>query len=187
MQNQETLKAMKWFKSHRSSTKPALSRKGQAAVEFALIFPLLFFLLYSVVVYAYVFVLQESITFTAQLAASSAISVSPQLSAAVAQTAMIARTRATAVQSLSWLPASQQTHVLGDATGSNVQVSFCPMGATVGNVICPTDTDAIIVTLIFDLNSPSPLFPVISFGGLMGINSVPPLPAQLTSKAVVRI
>lgn len=165
-----------------------LKQGGAAAVEFALIFPLLFFLLYSVVVYAYVFVLQESITFTAQQAAASAVSVSPQLTPAAAQMAMIARARATAVASLSWLPASQQTHVLGDTTGTNVQVSFCPMGSTVGNVICPTDADAIIVTLIFDLNSPSPpLFPVISFGGLMGIESVPPLPSQLTSKAVVRI
>jgi len=166
---------------------PRLKQSGAAAVEFAMIFPLLFFLLYSVVVYSYVFVLQESITFTAQQAAASAVSVSPQLTTSAAQTAMIARARATAVQSLSWLPASQQTHVLGDSAGTNVQVTFCPMGTSVGNVLCPTDADAIIVTLIFDMNSPSPLFPVISFGGLMGINSVPPLPAQLTSKAVVRI
>lgn len=164
-----------------------LKQGGAAAVEFALIFPLLFFLLYSVVVYSYVFVLQETITFAAQQAAASAIAVSPKLTTAAAQTAMTATARATAVSTLSWLPASQQTHVLGDTSGSNIQVNFCPMGTTVGNVICPTDTDAIIVTLIFDMNSPSPLFPVISFGGLMGINSVPPLPSQLTSKAVVRI
>ena len=37
MQNQKTSKAMRWFVSHKASTESIHNRKGQAAVEFALI------------------------------------------------------------------------------------------------------------------------------------------------------
>ncbi|TXH03904.1 MAG: pilus assembly protein [Nevskiaceae bacterium] len=154
---------------------------GSAAVEFAMVFPLLLILTYSAIVYGYIFMLQEALTFTAQQAASSAIAVSPQLTTATARSKMTTLAQTTAYQALQWLGA-QSSRVVGTG-GEKVQVTFCNQGGQG----CPTDTDAITVKMIFDMNVPTPLFPVISFGGLMGMGSLPPIPDQITAQAMVRI
>lgn len=169
---------MRMTKPHLTKFKPA--QAGGAMVEFALIFPLLFFLIYGVVVYSYIFVLQESINFAAQEAAASAVAVVPSAPGADAQ--MIQRVRNTAVSILGWLPATQANRVLG-SNGDKVQATFC----TAGGTGCPPDSDGITVKLVFDVTQPTSLFPVISFGGFMGVTAVPPLPAQLKAQATVRI
>lgn len=161
-------------------TKPRPAQAGGAMVEFALVFPLLFFLIYGVVVYSYIFVLQESINFAAQESAASAVAVDPKVPGADAQ--MIQRVRNTAVSILGWLPASQASRVLG-ANGDKVQTTLC----TAGGTGCPPDSDGITVRLVFDVTQPTSLFPVISFGGFMGVTAVPPLPVQLVAQATVRI
>lgn len=153
---------------------------GAAVVEFALVFPLLFLMMYGVIVYGYVFVLHESLVFAAQESAASAVAADATQPGHEAQ--MTALARNTAVRLLSWLPGDQAARVLG-SNGDKVQVTFCTKGGTG----CPPDTDGVVVQLVFDLNQPTPLFPVISFGGLMGISAVPPLPTQLTAQATVRI
>lgn len=149
-------------------------------VEFAFVFPLLFLLIYGVVVYSYIFVLQESINFAVQEAAASTVAVDPKVDGFEAQ--MILRARNTAVSSLRWLPASQASRVLG-SNGDKVQVTPC----SAGSAGCPPDSDGVTVKLVFDIAQPTPLFPVVSFGGFMGITAVPPLPAQLNAQATVRI
>ena len=52
-------------------------QRGATALEFAFVFPLLFLLMYGILVYAYIFLLTESLTFVAQEAAESAVAVDP--------------------------------------------------------------------------------------------------------------
>lgn len=51
--------------------------RGASAVEFALVFPVLFLLVYAVIVYSYTYVLQQAITYTAQHLAEAAVAVNP--------------------------------------------------------------------------------------------------------------
>ena len=55
------------------------SARGAAAVEFAFVFPVLFLLIYGVIVYSYIFMLQESINYAAQQAAEAAVAVEPDI------------------------------------------------------------------------------------------------------------
>jgi len=147
---------------------------GAAMIEFAFVFPILLFLIYGLVVYAYIYVLQESITFVAQQAAASAVSVAPNANAATQRTQMTTLVQNTVTQSLSWLGTAQLARV-------SSTVTFCSQ--TTGTT-CPTDgSDAAVVTVIFNMNAPSPLFPVLSFGS----GQIPPMPTQLASTATVRI
>src|SRR5690606_27104241 len=100
---------------------------GAAVVEFAFVFPILFLLVYGVIVYAYVYVVQQSITYAAQEAAEAAVAVSPAQDDPFAQQQAVVR--ASAVSVLSWLPASQRQRVLG-AGGEKVDVSLCPKGTS---------------------------------------------------------
>jgi len=154
-------------------------QSGAMAVEFAFVFPFLFILLYATIVYSYLFVIQEALTYTAQEAAEAAVAVDPSDdNAATLRTQVV---RATAVSTLSWMPASQRTRVLGDASGSAVNVTICLAGSS---AICPPDTAGVIVTLNFTVTSPTALFPVIDIPNLF---TLPPLPAVLTATAVARI
>lgn len=154
-------------------------QSGAMAVEFAFVFPFLFILLYATIVYSYLFVIQEAITYAAQEAAEAAVAVDPSDPGAAALRTQ--RVRATAVSTLSWLPNGQKTRVLGDDTGSAVSVTICEEGSS---VICPPDTAGVIVTLNFQVTSPTALFPVIEIPNLF---TLPPLPAVLTATAVARI
>jgi Flp pilus assembly protein TadG len=150
---------------------------GAAAVEFAFVFPILFLLIYGVIVYSYVFVLQESITYAAQESAEAAVKVAPDIDDADA--VRDANVRATAQNVLRWLPQDQRARVLG-SSGEKVQVAFCTAGS--GN--CPPDSDAVTVTLTFDVAQPTSLFPVLN---LYLVGRVPPLPQYLVAQAVARI
>jgi Flp pilus assembly protein TadG len=151
--------------------------RGAAAVEFAFVFPILFLLIYGVIVYSYVFVLQESLTYAAQEAAESAVKVDPESPNADALRTSNVRSTAQAV--LRWLPESQRKRVLG-AGGEKVAVAFCSAGS--GN--CPADSAAVTVTLTFDVLQPTELFPILN---LYIVGRVPPLPDTLVAQATARI
>lgn len=161
-------------------------QSGAAAVEFALVFPILFMLIYGMIVYAYLFVLQQSLVFAAQEAAEAVVQVDPR-EGTDEQRVQVAQQMAAHV--LSWLPSSQRSRVLGDNNGSSVLVTMCPTlpppcgPGAVANP-CPPNTSAAVVCLRFDVANPRYLFPVISF---VGIGAVPPMPAVLTAMAVARI
>ncbi len=58
---------------------------------------------------------------------------------------------------------------------------------TGGGTGCPPECDGFTVKRVFDVTQPTSWFPVISFGGFMGVTAVPTLPAQLKAQATVRI
>jgi Flp pilus assembly protein TadG len=147
---------------------------GSAMVEFAFVFPILLFLIYGLVVYAYIFVLQESITFVAQQAAASAVSVAPGATAATTNAQITTLAQNTVSQYLSWLSADQLSRV-------STTVNFC---STTTGTTCPTDgSNAVVVTVNFNMNTPAQLFPTLDFGS----GAFPPMPANLVSTATVRI
>lgn len=141
------------------------AQRGATAVEFALVFPVLFLLLYGIVVYAYVFLINESLTFVAQESAEAAVAVDPNDNDGY-EAQVSARSRDTAQRLLAWLPGDQRERVLG-TNGSKVAVVFSDDGAQ----------RLVSIGLTFDLDG---LFPSVS---LLGLGEVPPIPDQLTSSA----
>lgn len=140
-------------------------QRGATATEFALVFPLLFLLLYGMIVYAYIFLVNESITFVAQEAAEAAVAVEPDT--AGYQALVTQRVRTTAVDLLGWMPAGQRDRVVGSA-GERVQVQFEQSGGQ----------DVVRVELEFDLDG---FFPTVS---LPLVGRVPPMPESLGATAI---
>jgi len=147
-----------------------LTQRGASAVEFAFVFPILFLLVYGVIVYSYVYVVQQSLTYSAQQSAEAAVAVNP-LPSADLNARVTQRVRAVAVQSLNWLPADQRLRVIG-ATGEKVQVAFETI-----------DTDESVVKVTLEFEVPG-LFPVLE---LPLVGAVPPLPSRLRAQAIARI
>ncbi len=139
---------------------------GAAAVEFALILPVFLMMMYSMVVYAYIFILQESMTFAAQASAEATVKVSPVQ--ADYEAALVSVAKSTATQVLGYLPLDQQNRVLGE---SAEKVTVTP----------DTVNGTVQVQLTFDFAG---LFPVLS---LPLVGDVPPMPATLTASAVAGI
>lgn len=153
-------------------------QNGATAVEFAFVFPILFMLMYGIVVYAYVFVVQQSLQYAVQEAAEAAVKVNP--AAGNADALRAANARLTAARVLRWLPSGQQQRVIGDASGSAVTVEQQAPGCA----WCPPDSHGFRVTLEFKMNQPNWLFPVLD---LPLVGTVPPLPETLRASAVTRI
>lgn len=144
-------------------------QRGASAVEFAFVFPVLFLLVYGVIVYSYIYVLQQSITFAAQHSAEAAAAVDP-IPATDKNQRIIARIKSTAAEQLRWLPASQRARVLGENNGQ-VLIGFDTADGS----------SVVRVTLRFNLLN---LFPTLE---LPLVGSIPPLPAQLQAQASARI
>ena len=132
-------------------------------------FPLLFLLLYGMIVYAYVFLVNESITFVAQEAAEAAVAVDPRTVTpeAAYQAQVTQRVRTTAVDLLGWMPSNQRERVTG-GTGEKVQVQFESSGGQ----------DVVRVDMQFDLEG---LFPTVT---LPLVGRVPPMPESLGANAI---
>ena len=145
-------------------------QRGASAVEFAFVFPILFLLVYGVIVYSYIYVIQQSLTYSAQQSAEAAVAVNP-IPAATLNTRIEQRVRAVAVESLRWMPLRQRERVIG-ATGERVQVAFQSIDG---------DESVVRVTLTFDVPG---LFPALE---LPLVGNVPPLPARLRAEAIARI
>ncbi|MDO9453981.1 MAG: pilus assembly protein [Stagnimonas sp.] len=160
------MKAM--TRMHPSQAKSA--QRGASAVEFAFVFPILFLLVYGVIVYSYVYVLQQSITFNAQQFAEAAVAVNPTPEADLAER-IEARVNAVATQSLGWLPTRQRTRLTG-ANGSNKYTEI---------VSVATDESVVKVTVEFTVTG---LFPALDFPI---VGKIPPLPDRLRAQAVARI
>ena len=141
---------------------------GATATEFALVFPLLFLLLYGMIVYAYVFLVNESITYVAQEAAEAAVAVDPNDPPPGGYEAQVRqRVRTTAVDLLAWMPASQRERVVG-GSGEKVQVQLETSGGQ----------QVVRVDMRFDLDG---LFPTIA---LPLVGRVPPMPESLGANAI---
>jgi len=142
---------------------------GASAVEFALVFPVLFALVYAVIAYSYVYVLQQAITYTAQHLAESAVAVNP--TPASSYTARIqTRVQQLAAQQLQWL--QQRSLVVGE-NGEKVVPQFQVIDGS----------DVVVIRLELPLKNPD-LFPAITFPGGF---SIPPMPDSLVAQATARI
>jgi len=146
------------------------AQRGSSAVEFAFVFPILFLLVYGVIVYSYVYVVQQSITFNAQQFAEAAVAVNPLPEADLAER-IEARVNAVATQSLGWLPTQQRTRLTG-ANGGNQYTQI---------VSVATDESVVKVTVEFSVTG---LFPALDFPV---VGKIPPLPSKLRAQAVARI
>jgi Flp pilus assembly protein TadG len=145
---------------------------GAAAVEFAILLPLLLLMVYGIIVYSYLFVVQEAITFAAQEAAEAAVKVDPAQDPADYDAAVKAEVVATATRVLDFLPVAQRERVLG-SDGSKVQVTIESSPTGIGGVVT--------VRLSFAFAG---MFPVLS---LPGLGAVPPMPSTLEARGVVGV
>lgn len=155
---------------------PVVRRRqgGASAVEFALIFPIVFALIYGAIVYSYAFVLKQSITFAAQEAAEAAVDVQPGIAAYDVTVRNAAINTARSV--ISWMPLQVRSNVV-------TTVEFCAdTGSATG--ACQAASDAVVVTITLPLTGSSRLFASFNLP-LMG--SFPPLPATMTAQAVARV
>lgn len=156
----------------------SLSRQnGASAVEFALLFPVLFAMMYSAIVYSYAYVLRQSINFAAQEAAEAAVDVQPGIANYDDQVTTTAINTANSV--ISWMPNALRSSIA-------TQVQFCADGAA-GATACSSlgeDDDAVVVTVSLPMTGSSQMFATIS---LPFVGTFPPLPATMSAQGVARV
>jgi hypothetical protein len=148
-------------------------QSGAAMVEFAFVFPLLFFLLYGTIVYSYIFVVQSSLNFAAEQAAQSAVAVSPD----APRSLVTDRAIATATNLLIWLPTALRPAGFVSVSLPGVTPTACP-GST---ALSPGPSDVVVTICVSNINS---VFPQIS---IPGIGAAPPFPSRLGAQAAVQI
>ena len=146
-------------------------QRGAVAVEFAFIFPILFLLMYGIVVYSYVFVLNSALNYAVQESVASALRVAPAEPNAARQTEALNRARA----ALQWLPQSQRDRVFSNEG----QIVTFDQSCTPE----PAVSDCIRVRLTMPIQDPA-LFPRLT---LPLVGTIPPLPQSLSAEAVARI
>lgn len=159
-------------------------QRGAAAVEFALVFPILFMLVYGGIAYAIILIFQQALNFAAQEAAQAAVAVNPQQLSSGTTTAYNAaiQSKANSVVTgtgglLAWMPSSLLSQVTvtasvvaatgtGAATPYSVQVQLTMTGISTG---CGAGGGLL----------PSVCLPLLG--------AAPPLPTSLSATAVVGI
>lgn len=156
-------------------------------VEFALVFPILFVVTYGAIIYSYIYVLRQSLTFAAQEAAQAAVSVQPGIAGyqdQVKQTAV-----RTAQASISWMPSAVRSAIAVDAG----DVTIC-QGPSSGacSTLLPGDV-AVVVRLELPLASgdggtgPRDVSPLFATFTLPPFGRFPPLPNIMAGQAVARL
>jgi hypothetical protein len=147
------------------------SQQGAVAVEFAFIFPILFLLMYGIVVYSYVFVLNSALNYAVQESVASALRVAPAEANSVRQIEALNRARA----ALQWLPQAQRDRVFANEALIVTFDQSCSAAAAI--------SDCIRVRLTMPIQNPA-LFPRLT---LPLVGTIPPLPQSLSAEAVARI
>ena len=150
------------------------TQSGAAAIEFALIFPLMLAVVYGGMVYSYVYFLQQSINFAAQQGVQAAVSVPPTSDPAADLAKRTGLADGVRSSTLSWLPGDQASRVSSSAptTGG------CP-----GAPAPSANTFTYLVSFTLSGGTGGALFPTL-VNLPMGLGSIPPLPATLTACAV---
>jgi Flp pilus assembly protein TadG len=138
-----------------------VSESGTAAVEFAIVFPVLFAVLYGIVTYSVIFVAQQSLTLAAEEGARAALNYQNAADAAAALTARGQSACTVASNAAGWLGAN---------ASCAAQAKSCSYDASM---------DCIEVTLSYNYAS-HPLVPPLPLVGLA-------LPQMLSSAATVQI
>lgn len=151
-------------------------QRGAAAIEFALIFLPLFALFYAIVSYGLVMALMQGMTLAAEEGARAAVAIDPSAYDSTAQyieNGVAPRVRERVGASLSWLPESIRTHVLG-AGNANVNVTH---SMDAGEVM-------LTVQVRYANYADAPLIPTLT---LPGIGAVPRLANDLQAQAIIRL
>jgi Flp pilus assembly protein TadG len=134
---------------------------GNVAVEFALLFPLFFLILYAIVTYSMIFAAQQSLTLAAEEGARATLKFQQANDPDAALAARVAAACPAATGMANWLAA---------AAGCNATPANCTYDATM---------KCVTVTLTYNYAA-QPLVPTLPFLGIM-------LPAQLTSTAMIQL
>lgn len=148
----------------------AARQRGAAALEFALIFPILFVIFYAIASYGMTFMLIHAMNNAASEGARSALLVDldaacgGNVTAACAQGAVEARAIAVSQSALDFLPET--------------------FAEDLGITAAVDGTQLLTVTVAVPGFAENPLIPVLT---LPGIGQVPRLPADLTSVAQVQL
>ncbi|MFP6558701.1 TadE/TadG family type IV pilus assembly protein [Paraburkholderia sp. B3] len=145
-------------------TRRAMQR-GTAAVEFAIVFPVFFLVLYAIITYSMVFLTQQSLTAAAEEGARAALVWQSATSdgTALSERAAQACSRATTV--VSWLPVT--------ATCTNA-ISASPSGCTNNPAM---DCIQVTLTYAYGANPLVPILPLLSIA----------IPQSLTGQATVQL
>jgi Flp pilus assembly protein TadG len=164
---------------------PLRRQRGAAAVEFGLVFPILFVITYGAIVYSYVYVLRQSLTFAAQEAAQAAVAIEPgtaNYETRVRQTAVNS-----ALAAIAWMPPDVRSAIAVDAG----DVTLCDGPGPGACASLAADESAVVVRLELPLASDgegrrdvSPLFATFTMPGL---GRFPPLPNMMVGQAVARL
>lgn len=136
-------------------------QRGATAVEFVLLFPLMFAIVYGGIVYSYVYVVQQAINFAAQQGAQAALAVVPSTTATATQQARLNSATTVAKATMKWLP-------------NKVTIPTTP-----GN--CATQAS----TFTFEVDfAPTGLFPMVT---LPLVGTFPPVPATMYACAIASV
>jgi Flp pilus assembly protein TadG len=139
----------------------ARDQRGSMAVEFAMVFPLFFLILYAIVTYSLIFVAKQSLTLAAEEGARAALNYQMAANPAAALTARSQNACVVANNMAGWLAGK---------TSCATQSLACNYDATM---------NCVQVTLTYSYTS-HPLVPVLPLTGLA-------LPSVLTSTATVQL
>jgi Flp pilus assembly protein TadG len=144
---------------------PQAARRGSAAIEFAIVFPVFFFVLYAIVTYSMVFLAQQSLTAAAEEGARAALVWQSAANSGAALTARAGQACTRAASVVSWLPVA--------ATCTNA-ISAAPSGCNNN-----PNMDCIQVTLTYAYGT-NPLVPLLPLLNLV-------VPQSLTGQATVQL
>lgn len=156
----------------RNRMKPGqVSQRGASAIEFSLVFPIFLAMIYSIVTYSTVFMLIQGFTYASEDALRAAIAVDCDglTSQQCIDDRITPAVRAQAVSSLSWLPASVKSQVLG--TDGDQVVVDCSGGTCT-------------VEVRYNNYAGNPLIPAIT---LPAIGTIPRIPQDLVGRASLRV
>ncbi|PFH10757.1 Flp pilus assembly protein TadG [Collimonas sp. PA-H2] len=142
------------------------TQRGIAAIEFALVFPAFFILLYGIITYVLIFLAQQSLALAAEEGARAALRY------ATTDSLRLTNACSTATQLVSWL---------GSGTGG-VSIATC---STVGPATCTLPVGSTARCITVNVSYPygsKPLVPLL-LGSMMSVA----VPTTLASSATVQI
>jgi Flp pilus assembly protein TadG len=140
------------------------AQRGVAAIEFALVFPVFFMLLYGIITYVLIFLAQQSLALAAEEGARAALRYTTADRGTIGCN--------TATQLIKWL---------GSDAGGNPIATCTPIGPVACAFPAGTTAQCITVKIIYPYSS-KPLVPLL-LGPLMNVA----IPAKLASSATVQI
>lgn len=166
-------------RQHRS---PLQTQLGAVAIEFAFLFIIFFVVLYGIISYAFVMLLQQSLTQAAAEGVRFAARVDPInfTTTAAYQTAANTLAKKAAMATLSWLPQPFQDRVSGAWVAPVWSASSQTINNGAGAQTLTFNTVTVKVT--YPDYAGAPFMPLLSFPGL---GTIPQIPQNLVAQATL--